>query len=257
MYLGIDIGATKTLVALFSSKGRVVRRHKFKTAQGSKTFLENLVAVIRQFKKYKISSVVVAIPGIVHKNYTVHFGNRKWDDIDILTPIKKLYSCPIYFENDANLATLYEARKLHGRVIFLTFSTGLGGGIVENGRILPESGGFEPGTWKYDYNGRVLEWEDIAAASALEKVFHVDYATDLRKKEQLEEIAKRVYLGLPDVVSKYKPDTIILGGPLGKIFRLYAKYLPNDLGVRLKRPKRPTESVIYGCYLLARQKEKE
>lgn len=257
MYLSVDIGGTKTLIALFSKRGRVVRRVKFKTAQGSRKFLEDLSENLRRFSKYKVRSVVVAIPGLVQKNYSVLFGNRNWPEIDIFTPIKSLFDRPIYFENDANLASLYEGYRLSGRTVFLTFSTGIGGGVVEKNQILPESDDFEPGHWKYEYGGRVLEWEDIAAASALEKAFHVDYATDLRKKEQLEEIARRVYLGLPDVVSKYKPDTIVLGGPFGKIFRLYAKYLPSDLGVRLKRPKRPTESVIYGAYLLARQKEKE
>ena len=66
-----------------------------------------------------------------------------------------------------------------------------------------------------------------------------------------------MYVGLPDVIKNYHPDTIVLGGPLGKIFRLYVKYLPGDLGVKLRRPKRPTESVIYGCYILAKQKERE
>ena len=129
--------------------------------------------------------------------------------------------------------------------------------MVEKNRILPESSEFEPGHWIYSYGDKSLEWEDIAAASALESVYHVDYATDLRKKEQLEEIAKRVYLGLPDVIKNYHPDTVILGGPMGKIFRLYVKYLPSDLDVKLKRPKRPTESVIYGCYIYAKQKERE
>ena len=139
----------------------------------------------------------------------------------------------------------------------MTFSTGIGGGITEKNQILPESSSFEPGHWKYVYNGKELEWEDIAAASALEKYYHVDYATNLRKKAELQEVAKRVYLGLPDIVKKYHPDTIILGGPLGKIFRAYVKYLPKDLGAKLRRPKRPNESVIYGCYLLAKQEERK
>ena len=100
-----------------------------------------------------------------------------------------------------------------------------------------------------------MEWEDIAASSALEKVFHVDAATDLRGKKIMTEIAERVYLGIPDIVSKYKPDTIILGGPLGKIFNLYVKYLPKAEGVRYRRPRRPLESVIYGCYLFGKSQK--
>lgn len=256
MYLSIDIGGTKTLIALFSKRGRVLRRRKFKTAQGDKTFLGDLVDNLAGFQKFKIRRIVVAIPGAVQKNYSVSFGNRKWDGIDIYTPIKNLFNCPIDFENDANLATLYEGYRLPGKTVFLTFSTGIGGGIAVGNRIAPESKDFEPGHMLYSYNGETKEWEDIAAASAIENHYHVDYATDLRKKTVLEDIAKRVYLGIPDIVTKYHPDTIILGGPLGKIFKLYAKYLPTDLGVKFRRPKRPNESVIYGCYIYAKQLER-
>ena len=257
MYLAIDIGGTKTLVALFSKRGRVLRRVKFKTAQGSRTFIADLTEVLGRFSRHKIKQIVVAIPGTVQKNYSVHFGNRNWDGIDIHAPIKNLFNCPVRFENDASLATLYEGYRLPGKTVFLTFSTGIGGGVVEKNRILPESAGFEPGHWVYEYDGKKAEWEDIAAASAIEKHYHIDYATNLRRKSALQDVASRIYLGLPDVVKKYHPDTIVLGGPMGKIFRAYVKYLPKDLGVKLRRPKRPNESVIYGCYLLAKQEERK
>ena len=257
MYLGIDIGGTKTLIALFTKRGRVIRRKKFRTPQGSNTFIQELENNLKRFAKFKVRSVVVAIPGLVQKNYSVKFGNRKWDDIDIFTPVKNLFNCPIWFENDANLAALFESYRLPGKTVFLTFSTGIGGGVSEKNHILPESNQFEPGHKLYQYNGEVKEWEDIAAASAIENYYHVDRATNLRKKSVLEDIAKRIYLGLPDVVKEYHPDTIVLGGPMGKIFKLYVKYLPNDLGVKYRRPKRPNESVIYGCYIYAKQKERE
>lgn len=256
MYLAIDIGATKTLIALFSKRGRILRKNKFPTAQGSKTFIGDLERNLKPFAKYRINSVVVAVPGIVQKNYTVSFGNRNWGDIDIFTPIKSLFDCPIYFENDANLATIYEAYRLPGRTIFLTFSTGIGGGIMERNHIV-DSEDFEPGHWSYQYNSKTAEWEDIAAASVIGKYYHVDAATSLRGKKIMQDIAARVYLGLPDIAAKFHPDTIVLGGPLGKIFRLYSKYLPKISGVKYRRPKRPLESVVYGCYLYARQKERE
>ena len=82
MYLCIDIGGTKTLIALFTRGGRVVRKRKFSTAQGSQTFLRDLERNLVDFKKWRVRSVVVAIPGLVQKNYSVRFGNRKWDDIN-------------------------------------------------------------------------------------------------------------------------------------------------------------------------------
>lgn len=253
MYLAIDIGGTKTLVALFSERGRVVKRVKFKTARGSKTFLADLSKVLKTFVRRKVKVVVVAIPGTVQKNYTVNFGNRYWPGIDIFTPIKKLFDCPIYFENDANLAALYEGSFHKGKTVFLTFSTGIGGGVVQGGKILPESNKFEPGHKIYTYRKKSAEWEDIASARALEGIYHVDAATNLRNKAAMEDIAGRIGLGLADVVRDYKPDTVVLGGPLGKIFKRYAKYLSN-FGVKIVRPKRPLESVIYGCYIFGKNK---
>ena len=256
MYLAVDIGATKTLIALFSRRGKAMRKVKFPTARGYKSFLSDLSNYLEPFKKYKPHSIVVAIPGTVQKNYTVHFGNRDWDSIDLFTPIKNLFNCPIYFENDANLAAIYEGYKLPGRTVFLTFSTGVGGGVVENNKILPDIV-FEPGHKQYEFGGKVAEWEDIAAASALERFYHIDPATNLRGKKVMQDIANRIYLGLPDIVKELNPSTIILGGPMGKIFRLYSKYLPKISGVKYRRPKRPLESVIYGCYIYAKQKEQE
>ena len=121
--MAIDIGGTKTLIALFSRHGRVIRRRKFKTAQGYKSFIHDLETNLIGFKTRRIKAVTVAIPGIVQKSYSVKFGNREWDDIDLIGLLRKLFSCPIWFENDANLASLYEGYRLHGRTVFLTFST--------------------------------------------------------------------------------------------------------------------------------------
>ena len=254
MYLAIDIGGTKTLIALFSKRGKVIKRIKFKTAWKEKIFITDLANALESFKKYSIESIVVAIPGIVQKNYTVKFGNRDWANIDLISPIKGLFDCPIYFENDANLATLYEASFYHGKVIFLTFSTGIGGGIAKNKKIIPESSEFEPGHKFYEYNGVSSEWEDIAAASALEKFYHVDMATSLRGKKVMQDVAGRITLGLGEIIRDYQPNVVILGGPMGKIFKRFSKYLPK-YSAKIVRPKRPLESVIYGCYLYAKRQK--
>ena len=256
MYLGIDIGGTKTLIALFTKRGRIIKRKKFRTPHGSKTFLKQLLAELEPFKRRRIRCIVIAIPGAVQNNCSVKLGNREWGWIDIATPIKDLFKCPIWLENDANLATLYESTGLSGKVIYLTFSTGIGGGIVENHQLLPGSRAFEPGHKKYTYDGKEKEWEDIAAASAIENHYHVDRATSLRGKEVLRDIANRISLGIPDIIEEHHPQIVILGGPMGKIFKLFEPYLINTSGVKMRRPKRPTESTIYGCYVYAKAKDK-
>ena len=229
-----------------------MRRVKFKTSWKKERFLRELRLVLERFSKAKLKGVIVAVPGIVQKNCSVRFGNRDWGDVSLAELMQSLFDCPIYFENDANLAAAYESSKIPGTTVFLTFSTGIGGGIAQKGQILPESDSFEPGHKIYTLGNKTCEWEDLAASSALEKTFHVDTATSLRGKKMMSEIAQRVYLGIPDIVAEYSPDTIILGGSLGKIFNLYVKYLPKIDGVRYAKPKRPLESVIYGCYLFGK-----
>ena len=256
MYLGIDIGGTKTLIAAFTHRGRVIRKYKFKTAQNKDKFLLDLNRNSQMFLKYHFQSVVVAIPGSVQKNCSVSLGNRDWGTFSLLKPLKELFNCPIYFENDANLATIYESHRLRGRTIFLTFSTGIGGGIADNGLLSDKSRKFEPGHIIYEYNGVKAEWEDIASAKAIGEAYNRT-ATDLREAEALQDVAKRVWLGIPDVIHRYSPNNIILGGPLGKIFKLYVGYLPKIPKVKYRRPKRPLESVIYGCFLYAKEMEKD
>lgn len=210
---------------------------------------------LQRFRKYQLKAVVVAVPGVVQKNCSVRFGNRDWGNFSLVNVLQELFSCPIYFENDANLAAVYESYRLPGKTVFLTFSTGIGGGVASRGKLLAESDKLEPGHKIYKLDGKTAEWEDLAASSALERAFHVDMATELRGKKAMMSIAERVYLGIPDIIKEYKPDTIILGGPLGKIFKLYVKYLPKNGGVRYRRPRRPLESVIYGCYLFGKTQE--
>lgn len=272
MYLAIDIGGTKTLVVLFSARGKQQKAVKFATAQSEKQFLADLLAVLQGFVHKDIRQIVVAIPGVVqadieHKNYSFIFGNRPWLNLDLMTPIKSLFSCPCHFYNDANLATVYEARDLTGRSVYLTFSTGIGGGLADNGELLERlSNRFEPGHWQYLYAGQRQEWEDIASARAISEHYQ-QLATQIRGRQNYAEIAERLALGLADVVRQYHPDNIIVGGPLAYLFSRLKSPLKKALRARLDRlpggayatlPKLlgaefPEEAVVYGCLEVGRK----
>ena len=90
MYLAVDIGGTKTLIALFSKRGRVVRRVKFKTSWQKERFLRELRVALKRFSTPKIKVVVVAVPGVVQKNCSVRFGNRDWGDVSLVEMMQSL-----------------------------------------------------------------------------------------------------------------------------------------------------------------------
>lgn len=300
MYFIIDIGASKTLFALFSNRGKVLKTKRFSTEKSEAIFLEyffeNLESFIEPKARKKIKSIVVAVPGTIKEPfnpekpeqffYTISYGNLPWKKIDLFSPIKNLFDCKIYFLNDANLATLYESSFYKNKTVtYLTFSTGIGGGIAKNGTLKKESDLFEPGHKKYRFEEEVKEWEDIASA----KVISEDYSDTLIKnlrhnKTAIRDIALRLSLGLPDVLLETNPDVLVIGGAVGFVAKKLKKFLiplikialeaqisqrkpsetkkmstsASELLNRLDRLKivparHPLESVIYGGFLYAKK----
>lgn len=259
-YLSIDIGGTKTLIACMSEKGRLSRRDKFPTSTSLREFLNTLFTHLKPYQDTNPSCIVVAVPGIVKNNTPVLLGNRpSWKTIPLADVIKKLFNCPIYFENDASLGAVYESKFYSGKTIYLTFSTGIGGGIATRTVLDPMSSAFEPGHRLYTYENEKLEWEDIASCKALEARYG-GYATSIRGRAKYEDIAYRMSLGLKDIIKDEKPDTIVVGGPLALRFRHFIKplraLLKEELGVkklpRIRPAKSPKEAVSRGMHLFAK-----
>lgn len=261
MYLSIDIGGTKTLIAAFSKKGRIVKKCRFLTPKSKTEFLDVLTTSLMPFaKKYNknINQIVIAIPGLVKNNQILWFGNRSWHNIDLCKCIKNLFNAEVHLLNDADLATIYESSFYPGLSIYLTFSTGIGGGIARNGKLTSASATFEPGHTIYRYYKKHAEWEDIASAAAVGKHYGKQ-ASSIRDKEAHIAIAHRMSLGLVDIIRKYHPDTIIIGGPMSIIFNGIKPHLEAELRIvmpktklpTLVKAKKPKESVTRGSFVYA------
>ena len=261
------------MLALFSRHGLCLKRLKFSTNSDPRAYAESLSKQLRSFVSSRtvrrhIRAITVAIPGVVKcesNSYSFKFGNLDWPDIDLATPIKNLFKCKLFFINDASLATLYEANRLGvkaGKSVYLTFSTGIGGGVAQDGKLLEASALFEPGHVKYKFQGRSLEWEDIASAKAIISAYHCSSVQDIVFDDtSIKDLVARLSFGLLDIIKNEKPDTIIIGGPVGLIFDTLHQPLLDNLRTKakikktfsLRKAHRPTESVIYGAYLYSKQ----
>ena len=267
MYLVIDIGGTKTLIATYTKRGRVIKKFSFKTPEKRADFEAMLKSALIHFSvKYqeKIKQVVIAVPGWIEHNVATKFGNRPWKNFDIANCIKDLFTCPITLENDASLGTVYESSFHKGLSLYLTFSTGIGGGLARKGVLAKNSNSVEPGHAIYIWNGKHTEWEDIASCAAIGKDYNCQ-ATSVRGAKAYQDIAHRVSIGLPDLIHRYHPDFIVIGGPLALLFDHFKQPLKDNLKnllrsttitPRIVPAKRPKEAVIYGGYLYAKAKDK-
>jgi len=145
-YIGIDIGGTKTAVLLSDQYGQVIARHQFPTDTGKGAW-KVAVGKMKKFiarlqKSHAIRSIGISCGGPLdsRKGLILSPPNLPgWDRVPIVEIFEKEYKTPTFLENDANAGALAEwkfgAGKGYRNLIFLTFGTGLGAGLILNGQL--------------------------------------------------------------------------------------------------------------------------
>jgi predicted NBD/HSP70 family sugar kinase len=264
MLVAVDTGGTKTLVASFLEDGSLGDQFKFPTPQDKTEYVVQLKEVLEsRFGHETVDAVVVAIPGIIKNGVAVWCNNLKWMNFDVARALKGvLNDAPLFIENDANLAGLAETRQLSqipALSLYVTVSTGIGSGIITEGKINPDLRNSEAGRSLVEYDGQVREWESFGSGQAIYKAYG-KYARDITSKRIWHKIADRISRGFLAVMPTLQPDVIIIGGSIGTYFEKYGEDLHALLDERLPahiptpklvQAKHPEEAVIYGCYYYA------
>lgn len=262
MYLGIDVGGTKTLLAVFSSQGKILEEYKFPTPKKYLDFLSELEKALQEFKDHHFTTCCCAVPGKVDRKtgIGVVFGNLAWHNAPIKNDLAKLLDhAKVLLENDSNLAGLHEAlifHKKYKKVLYITIGTGIGDGIIMDGKIDPDFADSESGQMMLDYDGKLTRWEDIASGRALVERYGKT-GNEIQDPKIWQQFAKDLSLGLVELIAALQPDVIIIGGGIGTHFNKYADFLKAELK-RHETPmvpippviqaNKPQEAVIYGCY---------
>jgi len=264
MYLGIDIGGTKTLVACLDKKGMIVDSYKFPTPPKYPDFLKELAATVANMPTKDLVAAGVAVPGKVDRKHgvAIAFGNIGWQNVPIERDIRRMLKCPVVIENDANLAGLSEAMliKQYDCVLYVTISTGIGTGIITHQVIDPDFMESEGGQILLEHKGKLQTWEDFASGSAIVRRFGKK-AGEINDQKTWRIIAQDIAIGLYDLVTFIQPDVVVLGGgvlehyekleaPLQQALQHLATPLTPIPPIR--RAARPDEAVVYGCYDLAK-----
>lgn len=264
MYLGIDIGGTKTLIAALNNEGVISESLKFPTPQIYPEFLKELAINVANLSTREFVAAGVAAPGRVdRKNGTViALGNLPWQDIPLQRDVRRIVHCPVVVDNDANLAGLSEAMllKQHETVLYITLSTGIGTGVITNGKIDSGFEDSEGGRILLEHKDKLQKWEDFASGRAIVKQFG-KRASDITDEKTWKTIARNIAVGLFDLITFIQPDAVVVGGGVGAHFDDFDNYLLKELKQfetpitpipPIYRAKRPEEAVVYGCYDLAK-----
>jgi glucokinase len=264
MLVAVDTGGTKTLIASFLEDGSIGEQFKFPTPKDPSQYTAVLISALREhFLGQTVDAIVVGIPGIVKDGVAVWCNNLGWKDFDVATALHgTLGKAPVYVENDANLAGLAETRQLDDippLALYVTFSTGIGSGIITDGSINQALRYSEAGRSLVEYDGIVREWESFASGKAIYKAYG-KYAKDITSKRTWYQIADRMSRGFLAMIPILQPNTIIIGGSIGTYFDTFKKPLYDILKEKIPphialptivQAKHPEQAVIYGCYYYA------
>lgn len=260
---GIDVGGTTVKCGLFQIDGTLVDKWEIPTnteEEGSK-ILPDIAHTInnkiseKQIDKEEVAGIGLGVPGPVDCDGVVLIAvNLKWGRKDVAKELSDLTGIPVQAGNDANVAALGEMWKGGGEgtknLILVTLGTGVGGGIIVNGKIISGSHG---AGGEIGHAPIALDIEDtcncgnkgclelVASATgivrlanrALNKdqetktvlreqnlsakaVFDAYKQDDLMAKAIIEEFAEYLGIALANYTVVVDPEIIVLGGGVSK-----------------------------------------
>ena len=248
--IGIDLGGTKTEGVLIDEEFQIIERKRVPTNQtnGYESILNTIKDLVNDLKKNnEKTSIGICTPGALSKEsgFIKNSNTQCLIGKDLKNDLEKILNQELLIENDANCFALAEARlgaaKNHDTVFGVIMGTGVGGGLVIDGKIHTGRTNIA-GEWGHHcikpngnecYCGRKGCVETYISGPALEKKWNEltnqnTSVSDIVKNPQEDayktwknEFLENFGLSLANVIDILDPDAIVLGGGLSNIPFLY------------------------------------
>lgn len=151
---GVDIGGTTCKIGLFDMNGTILEKWEIKTntENHGAAILDDVAAAVlgkldeKNISKEEVQGIGLGVPGPVGPDGTVFkCVNLGWDVLNVEKELSEKTGIFVKVGNDANVAALGEmwqgGGKGHDNVVMITLGTGVGGGIIINGKIVAGSHG--------------------------------------------------------------------------------------------------------------------
>ncbi|MGH7157730.1 MAG: ROK family protein [Candidatus Saccharimonadales bacterium] len=267
MYLAIDIGGTKTFVALLDSSGAIQQQLRIPTPKTYSVFISKLEDSVAYLSTNKFTAVCVGVPGRIDRKrgIGVGMGNLPWLNVPIYEDVSRITRTrKVVLENDAKLAGLSEAilvKDQYSKVLYITIGTGIGTALIADQEIVVLMQDAEGGKILLEYEGKLQEWEDFASGKAILKRYGKP-ASEITDEKSWHNISRGIALGLLDQIAILQPEAVIIGGGVGVYLEKFKAPLEKQLKhyetplipiPPILKAQRPEDAVIYGCYYHAKK----
>ena len=261
-HLGVDLGGTNIKAGVTDQQGKILLKYSVKTnkAGDANVISEQIVGLCHEVCKKagismdEIASVGIGIPGTVdaETGMVIYANNLHLDDAPVGKIVSEALGKPVLLNNDASCAAFGEfvsgSGKEYRSIVMVTLGTGVGGGIILNGKPWDgmEGSGGEIGHMVIDAGGepctcgRTGCWEAYSSATALvrdtrlaieqhpesllrkvmEKTGKISAKTAFDAMRMGDTVAKELvdrylfYLseGIANIINIFAPEAVILGG---------------------------------------------
>jgi len=259
--IGADIGRNALRIAVVNYGGEVIAVNSYPLAdkQTSDYLIAKVIDAVRNIRHEVASSGVNPIcVGISAKGFIDHKsgivigpdrGIKGWKNVPIAKMVNRETGLPVFVGNDANLMTVAEqkfgAARDFNNVVFVALRTGIGGGIIINGRLYRgvNNAGAEIGQMIINYDNGLSDkgikgsFEHHASATALVRrylelsgrkksgsskqltgrdIFELSYKNNPAARAAVKENAELVGIGLANLIAIFAPEIIVLGGGMSE-----------------------------------------
>lgn len=149
LYFGVDIGGTTVKIGCFDNEGNMLHKYEIVTRkdEGGKFIIPDIISSVKEYtistgeSEDAIKGIGVGVPGpVIEDRIVLNCVNLGWGVIDVAKEVKALLDVEVKVGNDANMAALGEMFKGGGmgadNVVMITLGTGVGGGVIIDGKIL-------------------------------------------------------------------------------------------------------------------------
>jgi len=229
VYIGLDIGGTKFMVAAANEAGDVLARAMEPTPEDLEEGLQLLDSMILQVAgPKKLLGMGAAIGGPLDWQTGVvsPLHQPQWREVPLKTRMESRYHCPFWVDVDTNIAALgeyYLGRVQNNRLLYMTISTGIGGGFLMDGKIYRGFNGVHPEVGHHSIAYHCMNpeglWCECGAPDCLEALVSGNGIRRIYGKpaealnaEEWSEVAYNLGQGLRNIAAFYAPGVIVLGG---------------------------------------------
>ncbi len=262
--IGVDIGGTNTVVGIIDEEYNVNAKTSFKTnaPRNAQELCKDIISAYIELAKelsipeQELESIGVACPGIIKEGVVISATNLKFDNVDLKSIIEEETGLHCEVCNDANAVALAEYIVLDDdnihSLVAVTIGTGIGGGIVIDGKIIDgfNGAGAELGHITVETDGRLCGCgnkgclEAYCSASALVKdtkkamidypdsklwdvcsdinlvngktVYEAAALGDKISEELLKNFIKYLSIGVTNIITLLQPEIVCIGGGMSR-----------------------------------------